>query len=356
MALPEPSPTSIPSPRTTLLPFLSPEDAGRLAYPPNALRGARDVETFYGVMRVYEWGPEDGEKVLFVHGDATPCLIFANIAQGLVDAGYRVLLFDSWGRGYSDTPLGVRHDERLFASQILLALTSSPLSWIGGGSTFSIVGFSLGGPISLTFAAAFPLSVQSLVLLGPAGLLRAMPSGYKDKLMHQPELAPSPDAIREKVREILGTAPTSLSQGIEQEKKRVELIPAEKGPSRVGKAFDMDAILQWQFDHHEGHIHSFQDTIRYFRVQNRVDLWGKVADVIKTRAESPLYNSRLLLLFGKDDNIVVGKETLEDILRVLPESHIQVEYLPGGHGFPYPNSGKIVQTIQSFWETKSHQP
>ena len=86
------------SPRTTLLPFISAEKATAMAYPPDALPGARNVETFYGVMRVYEWGPNNGEKVLFVHGDATPCLVFSKIAQGLVDAGYRVMLF---GRQHS---------------------------------------------------------------------------------------------------------------------------------------------------------------------------------------------------------------------------------------------------------------
>lgn len=64
-----------------------------MAYPPDAMPGVHDVETIYGFMRVYEWGPADGDKVLFVHGDATPSLIFSKIAQGLVDAGYRVMLF-----------------------------------------------------------------------------------------------------------------------------------------------------------------------------------------------------------------------------------------------------------------------
>ena len=64
-----------------------------IACPPNAVPGGRDVEAFYGSMRVYRWGPEAGEKVLFVHGDATPSLVFSKIAQGLVDAGYRVMLF-----------------------------------------------------------------------------------------------------------------------------------------------------------------------------------------------------------------------------------------------------------------------
>lgn len=81
------------SPLATLLPFISAEAADTMAYPPDAMPGARDVETSYGSMRVYEWGPADGEKVLFVHGDATPSPVFSKVAQGLVDVGHRVMLF-----------------------------------------------------------------------------------------------------------------------------------------------------------------------------------------------------------------------------------------------------------------------
>ncbi|OTA87744.1 hypothetical protein M434DRAFT_375295 [Hypoxylon sp. CO27-5] len=208
-------PNKIPSPQTTLLPFISAEEAATMAYPPNALPGARDVETFYGTMRVYEWGPPDGDKVLFVHGDATPCVLFSKIAQGLVDSGHRVMLFDLWGRGYSETPLGCRHDVRLLASQILLAITSSPLCWLGNGNSFAIVAFSLGGPISLAFSGVFPQSIKSLVLLGPAGLIRNLPDGYEDQLMHQPELSPSKEALPEKVQQILGVSPSGPALNIQ---------------------------------------------------------------------------------------------------------------------------------------------
>ncbi|KUJ16110.1 alpha/beta-hydrolase [Mollisia scopiformis] len=342
----------IESPRTTLIPFISAEEADSMAYPPNALPGARDVESFYGAMRVYEWGSTNGEKVLFVHGDATPCPLFSKIAQGLVDAGYRVMLFDLWGRGYSDTPLDCRHDDRLFASQILLALTSSPLSWMGNGSSFSIVAFSLGGPISLAFTGAFPESVRSLILLGPAGLIRKLPDGYEDDYVLQPELAPSPEALREKVREILGAVSSSPALNIQTDKKRV--VSSEQGPSRVEKSFNMGGLIQWQFDHHLGHVHSFQDTVRYGPLQKREDLWGKVCDIIagRTRPDSALHNTKLLVIFGRDDDVVVGEETTEDILKLLPARHLQVEYVPGGHGFLYPNSEKITQTILSFQRSK----
>lgn len=45
-------------------------------------------------MRVYEWGPESGRKVLFIHGNTIPSPMFANIAASLVKKGCRVLLLD----------------------------------------------------------------------------------------------------------------------------------------------------------------------------------------------------------------------------------------------------------------------
>ncbi|KAI0151292.1 alpha/beta-hydrolase [Pestalotiopsis sp. NC0098] len=342
----------IPSPRATLIPFISADEADTMAYPPDALPGARDVETLYGTMRVYEWGPTDGEKVLFVHGDATPCLVFSKIAQGLVDAGHRVMLFDLWGRGYSDTPLHCRHDVRLFASQLLLAVMSSPLSWMGNGENFSIIAFSLGGPISLAFADIYTSSIRSLVLLGPAGLLRKLPDGYDDPFMQNPDLAPSPEALREKVRQVLEVAPSAPNLNVQSRQRRV--APARASPSRVDRDFDMQELLQWQFDHHQGHVHSFQDTVRYGPLQDDSS-WKKICDVIsgRTRPGTALHNSKLLVFFGRDDGVVVGEETTEDIQKLLPSSHLQVEYLPGGHGFPYPNSEKITRTILSFWESRS---
>lgn len=188
------------------------------------------------------------------------------------------------------------------------------------------------------------------MLLGPAGLIRKLPDGYDDQLMHQPELAPSPEAIREKVREILGVAPSGPAVDIQLDKRRV--VPVGTDPSRVEKSFDVGGVLQWQFDYHKGHIHSFQDTVRYGPLQTR-ELWRKVCDMIASRArpDNALQNSRLLVFFGKDDGVVVGEETTEDILKLLPASHLHTEYVPGGHGFPYPNSDTITRTILSSWKS-----
>lgn len=86
-------PRTLPSPRDTLLPKISPTEAADLPYPPDILPGARDVATPYGVMRVYEWGPKDGDKVLFIHGDTTPAPMLGPIAHDLANRGCRVMMF-----------------------------------------------------------------------------------------------------------------------------------------------------------------------------------------------------------------------------------------------------------------------
>lgn len=46
-------------------------------------------------MRVYEWGPEDGEKFLFIHGISTSCMTVSKLAQAMVERGHRVMIFVS---------------------------------------------------------------------------------------------------------------------------------------------------------------------------------------------------------------------------------------------------------------------
>ena len=185
----------LPSPIKSLLPKLSPEEPRNCPYPPDAFPGIRDIESPYGNLRVYEWGPEDGRKVLLVHGISNPCIVLGAIAYGLADKGYRVMMFDLPGRGYSDTPVPTPHSNRLYTSTILLALTSSPLPWTGNGETFSLIGYSLGGGIVANFTSYFPSLVSSLVLLAPAGLVRQSRISLMNKILYNTGL------INEKVLE-----------------------------------------------------------------------------------------------------------------------------------------------------------
>jgi hypothetical protein len=94
---PRSGPNVTESPLKTLLPKLSDQEKTLLPYPEDALPGARDVSSPYGSIRVYEWGPESGRKVLLVHGISTPCIAMGAMAHELVDRGCRVMLFDLYG-------------------------------------------------------------------------------------------------------------------------------------------------------------------------------------------------------------------------------------------------------------------
>jgi hypothetical protein len=90
----DPTQSVLVSPRSTVLPGISESENRQLPLPTDVLPGARDVASPYGSIRVYEWGPEDGPKVLMVHGITTPCIALGGLAHALVDRGCRVMLFD----------------------------------------------------------------------------------------------------------------------------------------------------------------------------------------------------------------------------------------------------------------------
>jgi pimeloyl-ACP methyl ester carboxylesterase len=118
-------------------------------------------------------------------------MTLSRLAHALVEEkGCRVLIFDLFGRGFSDNPSDLPHDARLYTTQILLALASSPhLSWIGPHA-FKLVGYSLGGGIAVHFAAAFPHLISSLVLLAPAGLIRPESFGKLTRALFTSGLVP----------------------------------------------------------------------------------------------------------------------------------------------------------------------
>ena len=67
----------------------------------------------------YGWnGPIDGEVVVMIHGFSTPRFVFMKNVGALADAGYRVLTYDHYGRGYSDRPT-VDYDKTLYDEALL---------------------------------------------------------------------------------------------------------------------------------------------------------------------------------------------------------------------------------------------
>lgn len=113
----------------------------------------------------YEWlGPERGPIALCIHGLSTSSYVWRGMAKGLALMGFRVLVYDHYGRGMSDTARG-RQDAAFFLQQLTDLLAHEEVD-----EPLTVLGYSMGGAIATHFAAAYPGKVKQLILLAPAGL------------------------------------------------------------------------------------------------------------------------------------------------------------------------------------------
>lgn len=114
-----------------------------------------------GVVHYELGGPENGQTVVLVHGFSVPYYVWDPTFKMLTRAGYRVLRFDLYGRGYSERP-DVDHTLELFVNQLTELTEKLELS-----APFHLVGLSMGGPIVAAYTNRHPMRVRGLVLVDP---------------------------------------------------------------------------------------------------------------------------------------------------------------------------------------------
>jgi len=118
-------------------------------------------------------GPLRGPVVVAVHGIATPSLVWQAVSEGLNRMGYRVLVYDLYGRGLSDAPRGLQ-DSAFFSKQLSDVLEHERL-----GEDVILMGYSMGGAIAADFASENPQIIKRLVLIAPSGLVQNNPTFRK---------------------------------------------------------------------------------------------------------------------------------------------------------------------------------
>jgi pimeloyl-ACP methyl ester carboxylesterase len=106
-------------------------------------------------------GPQDAKVVVLVHGATIPMWTWDKQIPALTKAGFRVLNYDQFGRGYSDRP-DVTYDQELYLRQ-LRELTDK----LGLTKPFDLIGLSLGGATAVNFTARYPDRVDKLILISP---------------------------------------------------------------------------------------------------------------------------------------------------------------------------------------------
>ncbi|KAK3298521.1 Alpha/Beta hydrolase protein [Chaetomium fimeti] len=370
---------TIPSPLKTHLPDLSPAEIAALPYPPDILPGGRDVATPYGTIKVFEWGPEHGAKVLLLPGISTPCVALAALAEALVRRrGCRVMLFDLFGRGYSDAPQGVRYDARLYVTQVLLVLASSRLAWTGEGGGFHLVGYSMGGGLAVAFARFFAGIVRSLVLVAGCGLVREGHVGWRSRLLYSTGVFPE-GVLQWFVRRRL--MPRRDGGKVTETRMAAEVVGVKDGEggehhknsdASGGESFDnavllarrpehtVSTVMEWQLRHHKGFIPAFVSSIRHAPIYEQKEDWHALGQLLAARRERSgwedtadelpgLRGGKILLVLGASDPVIVKEELIHDATAVLGEDGFEAVVLDAGHELVMTKTDEVAAVLANFW-------
>ena len=120
------------------------------------------VESDTGVTRYDVFGEENAPAVILIHSFNGFLESWSPNINALVDAGYRVVAYDLYGRGLSDRPY-TEYDLPFFRSQL-----DSVIKEVGVKNAH-LVGSSFGCVIASDYAIHHPERVDGLVMVGPAG-------------------------------------------------------------------------------------------------------------------------------------------------------------------------------------------
>ena len=107
-------------------------------------------------------GPADGRVVVLAAGATVPYYIWDPTFKALVDAGFRVLRYDYYGRGFSDRP-DIPFTQDLYVRQLHELLDATHIS-----QPFDLAGLSFGGAVITSVAAHYPDRIRSLIYMDPA--------------------------------------------------------------------------------------------------------------------------------------------------------------------------------------------
>ncbi len=319
-----------------------------------------------------------------VHGISTSCQTLGRVARQLVDyAGCRVMLFDWFGRGFSDGVGDLPHDERLYCSQMLCALVSSPLSW-AGDAAFDLVGYSMGGGVAVHFAIAFPGMLRSLILLAPAGLIRPQRFGVAARLIFTSGIVPErllasitrrrlrrpiasgQKARRQQVAAAKGTNPAGIVAATEEDTGLLDMAVAEvvdahgaatepEAPEPQGAVWSMQVgrYVRWMLSHHDGFVPAFMSCIRFAPLIGQEQAWQQLARLVQGSPDAKGKDGlALCVVLGRHDDVVDTQDYEVDALPLFGGADaVTWTVIPGGHDFPMTYSRHVLRAIFGFWSS-----
>lgn len=232
-----------------------------------------------------------------------------------------------------------------------MTLSSSPLHW----STFTLIGYSLGGALAADFASYFPQLILGLVLIAPGGLIRTCHTTWKSRLLYSTSGLVPEFWIESLVAKRLYTGPEE-ARSIEPEADSVE--NAEVNKSIRGDAVyasshhallpgnpysTVGAVVDWQIKHHKGFVPAFISSIRYAPVHGEHERWRVLG---RNVSQGVGELNKVFVVLGETDPIIVKDEIVEDVRQCLGEDNVEFEVVQGaGHEVAIERADEILGVV-----------
>ncbi|KAI0068625.1 alpha/beta-hydrolase [Artomyces pyxidatus] len=277
-------------------------------YPEDFYEGGAYVRFPLGTVRYWMIGPENGTKIVLIHGLSIPALVWKDVAPVLAARGYRVLLYDLYGRGYSDAPQ-TTYDASLYATQ--LALLMQHVKW----AKANIVGISMGGGIAAAFNHHFPDLVDGkIALIASAGLVESGDMSRTTKFMSSPL-----------VQTVTSSAPFRFYL------QRL---------ANSSYADPINEIVRIQSAHLPGYNAALASSLRD----------GPIRGLSSAFEEIGASHRKVLLIWGTADNVVPYKYASR-VQALIPRSEL-ITIQDGGHDLTATHSDTVSSVLVRFFESK----
>ena len=265
------------------------------------------AELSQGVTHFQLTGPIDGPLVVCVHGLTSPSLVYGPISKALSEMGFRVLVYDLYGRGYSDRPKGLQ--DKIFFNQQLEDL----LRHLEIEEPFHLIGYSMGGAVATGFAATYPTRIRRLVLLASAGA--ALPKTAVIRIIRD-------RGVFGKWL-MLATYPTELRRGIRAEGETTDVDPKISDGQKVQLTY-------------QGFVPAVLSSLR--GILHR-PLEGEHMAIRRNGLP-------VLAIWGADDDVVPASAMGQIAAWNRDAIHEVID--DAGHGLPYTNTDEVLAQITTF--------
>ncbi len=247
-------------------------------------------------------GSGSGETVILVHGFSTPCYVWDPTFEALSAAGFNVLRYDLYGRGYSERPK-LKYDLGLFVEQLEQLVIKLDIK-----SPFHLAGVSFGGWVCAEYANHYPVNIKSLILIDPL---------VSNKPLLQRDIFYTP---------LIGDLYFSLYYG-------PFILPA----SQSNDFFNCEPFPDWEEKYRaqmkiRGFKRAILSTIRSIRKVDGEAIYQRLSEL----------GIPSLLFWGKEDR-VIGLEEIQTLRSILPGIKYQ-EITNAGH-VPHLEKPEIINQL-----------